>query len=313
MGGNVNLTKAMEMIKNRPKWLPVSGLEQSIVNYALNQPTPQEKLKTNLDVAKGLQDLLYPEVAQQREIDTYTQKLIAQKEVEKQYKEKPLSAEEMEEKVKAMTPEGYEATNIQYYGGDKINVNLKKVSPDAESINLDKVAEEAKKQGLQIYSVKYDENGVSDIIFRNPEATTSTDRVTTAEANFVTKELAQVKTMEQYDRAVERIRAIDKNVPITPAGEVFMGNYNKAVKLIKQLVDDKGRIRDMVSAKSQLPYKEIYRIAYQDVETAIEEYKKATGIELPNPFVSLEEYEVRDIKPDTLNPFTWGGQKSVYK
>ncbi|MHA1420354.1 MAG: hypothetical protein ACTSPO_15675 [Candidatus Heimdallarchaeaceae archaeon] len=142
----------------------------------------------------------------------------------------------------------------------------------------------------------------------------TTDKVTTTEINLAEKQFSNVKTNAQYDTALATVRQTDKNVKVPAKEEVFIGNYNKAIKAIKAFIDNTGKIKEG-DYKTGYSYVDVYKALYEDLETAIQEFQIATGQLLDNPFISFEEYEKSDVKEGKglLYPSTWGQQKSVFK
>lgn len=183
MQGAVDLTKAKEAIMKRPKYLPPSGLETSIANYLLNKPSPQEQFITNVKSAKTLQDILYPEIAEQKELETYGKQLQMQQEkelgtyatklaMEEALKTPPLTGEQVEERMKALTPPGYEVTNAQVYG-DEVHVNLKPA--EGEKLSVDETIKQFQQYGVKPHSITLDENGnISSMTLTEPTSVLAT-------------------------------------------------------------------------------------------------------------------------------------------
>lgn len=165
---------------------------------------------------------------------------------------------------------------------------------------------------FEITSTNPDSNSVT--VSKKGTGTTSTDKITTTEMNYIDTQFEGVKTNEQYDTALNKINAIDpKLAKQAPAKEkIFKGNCDRAITAIKTCIDSSGKIKEGEFDKG-ITNEDAYQAFYNDLQEAIEEYKRATGQILDNPYLSYEDYLKSDIKPGKglLYPSTWGQQKSV--
>lgn len=70
MDGAIDFSKTLKMIEQRKASMPVSPLEQNVVQHVMNQPSPREQMASDLELAQSIQSALYPEKAAEERIAT---------------------------------------------------------------------------------------------------------------------------------------------------------------------------------------------------------------------------------------------------
>jgi len=323
MQGAVDLTKAKEAIMKRPKYLPPSGLETSIANYLLNKPSPQEQFITNVKSAKTLQDILYPEIAEQRELETYGKQLQMQQEkelgtyatklaMEEALKTPPLTGEQVEERMKALTPPGYEVTNAQVYG-DEVHVNLKPA--EGEKLSVDETIKQFQQYGVKPHSITLDENGnISSMTLTEPTSVLATGGGGRVLPQSMQNELFALTDPAEYDNKINLAASMGYDVS---------NFYSPATKM-------------NILLENQKSYQEAMDICLENIEAGILSDKETNYVERYQEFVKqynkfaqainqlaggkvIEEYttsEMQTVIPTRgydIRPGKWRGQVDTEK
>jgi len=326
MQGAVDLTKAKEAIMKRPKYLPPSGLETSIANYLLNKPSPQEQFITNVKSAKTLQDILYPEIAEQKELETYGKQLQMQQEkelgtyatklaMEEALKTPPLTGEQVEERMKALTPPGYEVTNAQVYE-DKVYVNLKPTTEGiGKQLSVDETVKQYKQYGLIPDSISLDENGnISSMRFKEATPVLATGGGGRVLPQSMQNELFALTDPAEYDNKINLAASMGYDVS---------NFYSPATKM-------------NILLENQKSYQEAMDICLENIEAGILSDKETNYVERYQEFVKqynkfaqainqlaggkvIEEYttsEMQTVIPTRgydIRPGKWRGQVDTEK
>jgi len=324
-GGQMDFENILKVMKERPSFLgEYSDLEKTALSGAMGRDVMGE-LDTGIKRASNILDYF----AEPKKEKTWEQTLTEANEFIKNNPDYEISA---------MNPKT-----------GSLSITKKTVKPE---INWDELSEQVEKFGLKLtgmnvnpatgnVSYSFAGQGITweetlgkanqfmkdnpdyEVTSTNPKTGSvtiekkgkgTTDKVTPTEINLVEKQFSNIKTNEQYERALATVRQTDKNVKVPTKEEVFIGNYNKAIEAIKAFIDNTGKIKEG-DYKPGYSYTDVYKALYEDLETAIQEFQIATGQSLDNPFVSFEEYEKSDVKKGKglFYPSTWGQQKSVFK
>lgn len=310
--GEIDFTNTLDLIKSKlGKSWSMTELVQSVLGNIgqANQPVDQRaKFESVLLLSKKVQDILYPEAEKPSNMYEYWKQEPESVEKYMAIGEKPETNLDTEALNTFMKDNNLKVKGVTVNEKGERNISLEPIEggePDLSDmlILIKKLEEEG-------FNASYSKNGLSVGI---PEPkTVAEEKVTTTEVNFVDEKFKDVKTNTQYDEALNKVRLVDKSIPVPSKEKVFKYNYDEIIDYIKSCIDSNGKIKEGVhpASKSKLTYEQIYEQAYVDLQEAIQEYKLATGVTFNNPYVSLEEYNKSD-KTKWYNPLSWTAQPSV--
>lgn len=314
--GEIDFTNTFNLIKSKlDKSWSMTELVQSVLGNIgqANQPVDQRaKFESDLLLSKKVQDILYPESEGTQMPKSEMELYLTNPELYGQYKEagrvpkEPETQLDIEALNTFMKDNNLKVKGVTVNEKGERNISLEPIEGGESSLSdmlilIKKLEEEG-------FNASYTKNGLSVGV---PEPkTTAEEKVTTTEVNFVDEKFKEVKTNAQYDEALNKVRLVDKIIPVPSKEKIFKGNYDEAMSYIKSLIDNNGKILEGNPGNSKYSYEQIYAQAYDDLVEAIQEYKIATGVTFYNPYISLDEYNKSD-KTKWYNPTTWTSQPSV--
>lgn len=316
--GEIDFTNTLNLIKSKlGKSWSMTELVQSVLGNIgqANQPVDQRaKFESDLLLSKKVQDILYPQTETgmpKSEMELY----LTNPELYGQYKEAGRAPKEPEKELDTealntfMKDNNLKVKGVTVNEKGERNISLEPIE-GGEPLLSDMLIL-IKKLEEQGFNASYTKNGLS-VGVPEPKTPEEEKPFTTTEMNYVDTQFEKVKTNEQYDTAFNKIKAVNPNLAKqAPSKEkVFKRNYDEAISYIKFLIDINGKIKEGNPGDSDYSYEQIYTQAYDDLKEAIQEYQKATGEILTNPYVSLEEYNKSD-KTKWYNPLSWTAQPSV--
>ena len=314
-----------DMSANKPYFMGATGPEEMVAQQMMGQvQDPKAKLESDVKLAKLMQETFYPEEAAGETFDP-AQFLKDNPNMMITGYNSNTGGYSFGKKEEPETQLDMDAVNEQIakYG---LNVTGMNVNPTTGNVSysLGKEGmsfEEKMNKGIEFvrenpnYEISSLNPGTENVSItkKKPEGTSTTEKTTTAEANFAEKQFEGIRTNDDYNKALSKVRQVDKSVIVPSKPELFKKNYTEAIAQVQILIDDTGMILDAES-KSGYSYEVLYAQTYKDLEEAINEYRIATGETLTNPFVSPEEYKKSDVKPGEglFKPSTWGQQRSVF-
>ncbi|MCJ7790536.1 MAG: hypothetical protein MUP69_10265 [Candidatus Atribacteria bacterium] len=303
--GQVDWTNTLNVFKKKleGKRAIGSAAQQFLTTILGQTPTDQRaEFEKNLDLTKKYMDVLYPEGEKPNSELEYWLQENPDKGVEDYWKAKkePEKQTEWDKKLDIIMQLNPSEEELRKFLG--IYITPENQSDFDKKFNLimktNPTSDEMKKF-LGTYIA--------------PKGPGTTDKITTTEMNYVDTQFEGILTNEQYNTALNKVTAIDSKLAkqVPSKEKIFKDNYDNAMALIKLCINGSGQITEGDNPNDEgYTYEQSYQIAYDALQTAIQEYQKATGQVLENPYVSLDEYNKSD-KTKWYNPTTWGSQPSV--
>jgi len=314
--GQVDWTNTLDVFKKKlESGRAMGSAAQQFMNMIMGQSMPTDqraKFEQDFKFTKNIQDTLYPEMVEDKPSSDY-ERWLADKESFEEFKaigKEPETKLDIDALNKFMEDNDLKVKGVTVNDKGEKNISLEPIEGGEPKLSdMLILIKELEAQG---FNASYSKGGLS-VGVPEPKAPAGEETFTTTEMNYVDKEFEDVKTNEQYDTALLKVRSVDKNIPVPLKEKIFKSNYDETISFIKSCIDNNGKIKEGNPGNSNYSYEQIYTQAYSDLQEAINEYQKATGQSLQNPFLSFEEYQKSDIKPGMglFYPSTWGKQKSV--
>jgi hypothetical protein len=316
----VNWDEPLGIIKKQlEQGKQISSFAQNLLNQILQEKQPKEQLgeyERKFGLAKNWYDVLYPgEEKPNSELEYWLQEN-PNKGVEDYWKAKkePTTTLDTDALNTFMKDNNLKLKGVTVNEKGERNISLEPI--EGGEPNLSDMLILIKKLEEQGFNASYSKNGLS-VGIPGPKTPESEKPLTISEMNYVDKQFEEVTTNEQYDIALNKVKTVNPQLANqAPSKEkIFKANYDDAMSAIKSCIDNNGQIIEGDNPNDEgYTYAQSYQTAYDALQTAIQEYKLATGVTLPDIYLSYEDYLKSDIKPKNYwYPSTWGQQKSVNK
>lgn len=247
MQGAIDFSKALEVMKNRPRTMGMTGMESNILQNIMNQPSQKEQYTSDIKMAKDIQDIMFPEQAQQREVNLYKKKLIAKAEVDKMFEQPETEGMTLEQEkalIDYYDEAGYVTTNIQRHSNGTVSFNLKPKGTETigTQIDWDKAIKLGQSLGLEVSGMNIDDNtGMPKFTFARPRVSTiSTEdggkSLGTVDMRDFENNLRQTDNLEEMDSMIRQKELAGYDVSFAKNPEY------KASLVYQQAQDDKKAI-----------------------------------------------------------------------
>ncbi|MBA7567375.1 hypothetical protein ES708_09086 [subsurface metagenome] len=305
-GGEMDWTNVLEAMKKRPAFLgEYSDLEKAALEGAMGRDVMGEKIEGIERATKISEYFAEPE----KKIATSMTEL-AQTDWDKF-----VEIKQLEEDIKMTTAQKNVNMYIDMY-------NRKEITNDQFLKVIDAYVAPAKLSDFEKKLELLTETGMWDTMSEDNKlkffgayvGEEVGEKVTATEANFVEKQFADVKTIEQYDKAKMTVRQVDETVLIPDKNKIFKDNYDFALKGdsenagIEDCINEKGFTKTPTEG---VDYTMEYAGLYAEYEQSAKEHYKATGEILSKDFLSLEETEKVGHIKGAVTPGVARGQYEV--
>ncbi len=278
MEGSIDFNKTLEVMRNRPKWMGMTQMESNLLEHMMGQPSQKDKLMSDLQMTQDIQNILFPEVAQQREIDTYTKKLIAQESIKKMFEEpeKEFTLEDEKALIDYYKESGYEITNIQRHTTGTVSFNIQPIKT-AETIDwgqaLQQADDLARSIGLEPSGMSTDPNtGLPKITYARPLKETGTTS-TTATVDTATGEPIPYSSGKPLANATNAIRDELSKITNLEGLENFARQYGEMGYITSHLLTPEFQTDFFIDKANR--YRQALEFAVQSGETNTAGFKNA--------------------------------------